>query len=432
MSKQYNFFGVSVLVALSIGVDISAAGSQSNDTQLEAKIAQAFEDKRAEWSGLTFSEFERTVYKEPIEGGVYIVNGDTPIRNIKLLKEFYDTKVNIEPPVCTKKYKKPEFILLSVGGHDAVWSADKKNSLSYCVSNSFGDRHDMVVKAMEAATHDWETYADINFIHKEEQDENCDENNQAVVFDVRPVDVRDEYLARAFFPNDPRWSRNILIDNSSFRISKEGGTLNLTGILRHELGHVIGARHEHTRPQAGGCFEDFDYNIVTGYDPGSAMHYPQCNGLGDWSLTLTNFDKNGVACTYGAKAPFTIDPSICSPTTSLILVNTEKSKQVDVVHTDQTVNEGEEIQYGDYFVKPGTKLIAEITGPSQLTGDADLYLSFDESPQHTPPVYHCRPFRTDSNEKCELIVPPNATIARIMVRGHKAAEFDLKLRYHKS
>jgi phosphohistidine phosphatase SixA len=45
----------------------------------------------------------------------------------------------------------------------------------------------------------------------------------------------------------------------------------------------------------------------------SVMHYPQCNGKGDWSLTLTNFDKNGIACLYGAARGFTIDPQICKP-----------------------------------------------------------------------------------------------------------------------
>src|SRR5688572_24533458 len=31
---------------------------------------------------LTFEDFEATVYKEPFEGGKYIVNGDTPIANV--------------------------------------------------------------------------------------------------------------------------------------------------------------------------------------------------------------------------------------------------------------------------------------------------------------------------------------------------------------
>ena len=36
-------------------------------------------------------------------------------------------------------------------------------------------------------------------------------DNAAVVFYVRPVDVDGQYLARAFFPAEPRASRNVLI-----------------------------------------------------------------------------------------------------------------------------------------------------------------------------------------------------------------------------
>ena len=40
------------------------------------------------------------------------------------------------------------------------------------------------------------------------------------------------------------------------------------------------------------------------------MHYPQCNGKGDWSLVLTDKDKNGVACLYGPPPSFTIDKTL--------------------------------------------------------------------------------------------------------------------------
>jgi hypothetical protein len=44
-------------------------------------------------AALTFDEFKGTVYREPFEGGKYIVNGDTPIANDKQLLEFYEKKV---------------------------------------------------------------------------------------------------------------------------------------------------------------------------------------------------------------------------------------------------------------------------------------------------------------------------------------------------
>ncbi|WP_458576345.1 zinc metalloprotease [Aliamphritea spongicola] len=73
----------------------------------------------------------------------------------------------------------------------------------------------------------------------------------------------------------------------------------MVGILRHELGHVLGFRHEHTRAESGTCFEDSEWTPLTSYDPFSVMHYPQCNGQGDWSLSITKQDAKGASCLYG-------------------------------------------------------------------------------------------------------------------------------------
>ena len=84
-----------------------------------------------------------------------------------------------------------------------------------------------------------------------------------------------------------RRNREVLIDCTSF------GNINpytLRGILRHELGHVLGFRHEHTRPEAGTCFEDNSWRPLTPYDSSSVMHYPQCNGSNPGDLTLTDLD----------------------------------------------------------------------------------------------------------------------------------------------
>jgi hypothetical protein len=44
------------------------------------------------------------------------------------------------------------------------------------------------------------------------------------------------------------------------------------------------------------------------------MHYPQCNGGGDWALTLTDDDKHGVGCLYGAARGAPFDTSTCPVT----------------------------------------------------------------------------------------------------------------------
>jgi hypothetical protein len=151
-----------------------------------------------------------------------------------------------------------------------------------------------VVQAMSDAAGAWEAHANVNFIHLSNQDSNCKANNKNVVFDVRPV-YSGQYLARAFFPNTSRNGRNVLIDASAFTAAPP---LTVTGVLRHELGHALGFRHEHTRPEAGACFEDTNWRELTPYDSSSVMHYPQCNGTNTGDLVLTSKDKSGARALY--------------------------------------------------------------------------------------------------------------------------------------
>ncbi|MGB2200273.1 MAG: matrixin family metalloprotease [Pseudooceanicola atlanticus] len=393
-----------LLVALALA---GPATAQAVDPDTgDAALADLAEAAREARSGLSFEDFrDQTTYIP--ETGKYYVNGDTPIRNEKLLREFWEQNVRNKP--VPPMGETPEFTVINVGGLDQLWGPVEKHNLTYCVSTAFGSRHALVVGDMQAAAAAWEAVADLDFSYIASQDGDCDAANDEVMFDVRPVNAGGQFLAAAFFPNDPREARSVVIDPSSFSLDPNGN-LTLRGILRHELGHVIGARHEHVRPEAGACFEDNDWRGVTDYDAFSVMHYPQCNGLGDWSLRLTETDKSGVACLYGAAAGFTIDTDICTPEAG---TNAPESESFGPF----TVAQGETRLITSVPVTPGTVFRAEMTG----SGDPDLYVKLDGPALISS--YDCRPYTSGAEETCDFVVPANRSTAFIAVHGYTDGEF---------
>jgi hypothetical protein len=82
------------------------------------------------------------------------------------------------------------------------------------------------------------------------------------------------------------------------------------GTLRHELGHVLGFRHEHPwAPLRGGCNEDptdvptdITGRRLTPYDQVSVMHYLDCGGVAGIDYTLSIQDGIGARKIYGMPA----------------------------------------------------------------------------------------------------------------------------------
>jgi hypothetical protein len=391
------------------------SGDPEGIEEAYAIAAREAEARRQRIAGQTFEAFEASVRRDP--DGKYIVNGDIAIFDRKQLLEFFETHIQVNP----REAIQGGLVVHTVGGQDATWNATQKRNLSYCVSTSFGARHADVVAQLEAATGAWEAVADVNFQYVASQDAACTATNPSVVFDVRPVSNAG-YLARAFFPNEPRAARNVLIDASSFQLAPPPSKLQLSGILRHELGHTLGFRHEHTRPESGACFEDDHWRPLTSYDGLSVMHYPQCNGGGDWSLALTPRDQNGAACLYGEAPGFTTDPTLCQEPPEPVEPACGPRTQS---FTLQSVAKNEEKPYGPFAVSQGTTFEAKLTGSGASPGDPDLYVRFDAAPTRTPPKFTCRPFLSGAEESCAPSVPAGTTQAFVMVHGYSAGRYEL-------
>ncbi len=263
---------------------LAAAGSMAMALALAAPSVQAAQGS----SVPTFQEFKASTFRDVDRQ--YIVNGDEPVAGTGALKSYYEGMVG-----PAQKILDNGLVVNTVGGRDDRWSLAQVGNLTYCVSNRFGNRKAAVVAATARGTALWENASSaIDYVRRASAESNCTTRNNAVDFSVEPTSTQ-AFIARAFFPSSPDRRRNIKVNPVSLLNTADWPPANIMG---HELGHTLGFRHEHTRPEAGICFENRNWRPLTDYDSASIMHYPQCNGTST-DLSFTGTDAEGVVELYG-------------------------------------------------------------------------------------------------------------------------------------
>jgi len=171
--------------------------------------------------------------------------------------------------------------------------------LKYCVlRRTFPDKdkYEEIVEHMKKAAADWENTCGVNFRYSQSKDNGMTLRPPGITFPVRFIDAQRAFIASSFFPNTGLARRRLLIDPSFFHTR-----FNKIGVLRHELGHILGFRHEHIRSGAPAvCPDESIANTLelTDYDPQSVMHY-FCGQVGSIDLAITELDRLGAQKVYG-------------------------------------------------------------------------------------------------------------------------------------
>jgi hypothetical protein len=187
-----------------------------------------------------------------------------------------------------------ELLVLTEQGKKVIWPKGQRQ-LTYSVDReSFPSRaqYQTVVDGMQAAAQDWMFCQEcaISFVHKPTLDPGPKAGQ--VTFIVRYSANIDGSFAVGFFPKAPAALRYVHITPAYFTTDYDR-----VGILRHELGHLLGYQHEQAVGVPGCAREGNNWQEVSPYNPRSVMHY-LCGGGGTKRLVLQNTDKAGHRATY--------------------------------------------------------------------------------------------------------------------------------------
>jgi hypothetical protein len=226
----------------------------------------------------------------PKDENYFIIEGDLRLTEQELDAFVVDKKIRE-----ARAKVSPELILNRIHGNDDYYTSISDRTLTYMVDRaSFGSTSNqaaIVEDNLRLAADNWEQSCPeckIKFVQRLE--------GQPVNFVVRFHDVHGAYIAASFFPHDDKTRRVFNIDPSYFST-----TFDKVGVLRHELGHILGYRHEHIRGIAGCYSEAGQWRPLTPYDSKSVMHY-FCGGAGSLSLQLTTSDIQGHRGLYMVKS----------------------------------------------------------------------------------------------------------------------------------
>lgn len=253
----------------------------------------------------SFEEFRASAATE--DGDLYLVEWDYPLHGEAELRAYYDARFNGK--ISKSAVKLTPDTGVDLGQCNATptpaYCVDDKfyNNeqlvLRYCVSTAFGAQQATFVSSMASAAEAWQAVANVHFTYVSTDDAHCSKDDalpSSVDFKVAP---RDTGGACSYWPKSERAcvARTLVYNlNATFTPN------TMVGVLKHELGHILGMHHEHLRADAAttACRAN-EMRYLSPWDSNSIMGYPAswggCSIGGGNDITAT--DADGMRQLYG-------------------------------------------------------------------------------------------------------------------------------------
>jgi hypothetical protein len=244
----------------------------------------------------------------------FLYQGDLLLTKQELVKKLLDnfSKKSIQDVLYDQKEsgikEEAEQLDLITGydmaTHDTIkW---ERFPIKYCIDktsfNIVSGGYDSVKRNFLEATAEWEKLCKVKFIYVEGADRYNSSLRATVDFVVTyiPYNIKG-FIATSFFPNDPIEKRKLYVFLKYWLTGYDK-----IGIFRHEIGHILGFKHEHSS-QSEQVPDDCRYYYpelpgnglpLTYYDKLSVMHY-FCGDAGTRMMNFSRLDTFGTQTIYG-------------------------------------------------------------------------------------------------------------------------------------